>query len=373
MKDVTMPALGMAMTEGLLIGWLKQPGDHVAAGEAVAEIETDKSAMELESPADGTLGPHLFPAGAIVPIGTTLSQVVESDDVQPTSNVALAAEPEPATAAGTEEAVPAESAPASRERHQLSPRARRLAREAVRQAAAPAQAAWATMNRADVPDAAVPPMVGAGRHRALIAAKVSESWHAIPHFAVTREIRADALLALQASARIFVPTVTLTDLLLRALARAFARTTGNSSVNLGLAVATPQGVAIPILSDVLGRTLTGLAEARSAAVERAIVGRLLPGDIETPADSTLSNLGAYDIDSFTGVIYPGQTSLLTIGRARPRIVVEDGAPVVRTTFFATLNVDHRTYDGADAARLLAAFADAVQDSQSLVSGRASDA
>jgi len=366
-----MPAIGMAMTEGLLVGWLKQPGEAVVAGEAVAEIETDKTTMELESHADGILGPQLFPAGAIVAVGTALAQILDNADEPPSAGAAAAVSPQSSVPAPTEMATAVAPTPEVRERHELSHRARRRAREDARRTTDPGAAAQTAAN-APVPPPAQQPTSAAGRHRALIAAKVSQSWREIPHFAVTREIRADTLLSVRAAAKVFFPTVTLTDLILRALALSFVKTMGRSAVNLGLAVATPAGVVIPILGDVTGRTLAELADLRAAAVERAINGTLTPEDTSIVADSTLSNLGDYDIDSFTGVIYPGQTSLLTVGRARPRVVVEDGSPAVRTTFFATLNVDHRTYDGADAARLLAAFADAIQDQRSLVTGGASD-
>lgn len=362
-----MPAIGMAMTEGLLVGWLKQPGEAVVAGEAVAEIETDKTTMELESPADGILGPQLFPAGAIVAVGTALAQILDNADEPPSAGAAAAVSPQSSVPAPTEMATAVAPAPEVRERHELSPRARRLAREEARRGAASEGATGTGMKAAEPQSTSA-----AGRHRALIAAKVSQSWHEIPHFAVTREIRADTLLSVRAAAKVSFPTVTLTDLILRALALSFVKTMGRSAVNLGLAVATPAGVVIPILGDVAGRTLAELADLRAAAVERAIKGTLTPEDTSIVADSTLSNLGDYDIDSFTGVIYPGQTSLLTVGRARPRVVVEDGSPAVRTTFYATLNVDHRTYDGADAARLLAAFADAIGDQRSLVAVGASN-
>src|SRR5262249_37778600 len=112
---------------------------------------------------------------------------------------------------------------------------------------------------------------------------------------------------------------------------------------------------------VLGLDAHALARARAAAVERARRGRLSADDLGAQPASTLSNLGAMGVDHFTGVIALGQTSLLTVGRAVPRPAVgPDGGLVVRTTFNATLNVDHRQLDGADAARLLAAVAAAAE-------------
>ena len=84
MRDVTIPALGMAMTEALLLSWLKQPGDTVVEGEPIAEIETDKATMDLESPAAGLLGRHLFDAGALVPIASPVCRILEAGEVEPT-------------------------------------------------------------------------------------------------------------------------------------------------------------------------------------------------------------------------------------------------------------------------------------------------
>jgi pyruvate dehydrogenase E2 component (dihydrolipoamide acetyltransferase) len=104
-----------------------------------------------------------------------------------------------------------------------------------------------------------------------------------------------------------------------------------------------------------------LARARKAAIERARSGRLSPEDLADPPPSTLSNLGPFGVDQFTGVIALGQQSLLTVGRAAPRVVADDARTIrVRTSFLATLNADHRVIDGAGAAQLLASFAAAAQ-------------
>ena len=131
--------------------------------------------------------------------------------------------------------------------------------------------------------------------------------------------------------------------------------------DVGLAVATDFGVVIPVLRGVLATDPRGLAVARKAAVERAKAGRLDPEDLVDPPPSTLSNLGPFGVDQFTGVIALGQTSLVTVGRAAPRVVADDAHTLrIRTSFFATVNADHRVIDGAGVARLLSAFADVAQ-------------
>ncbi len=343
MAAIAIPSIGIAMTEALLVRWLKQPGDEVAAAEAVAEIETDKATMELESPTAGRLGPHLVEPGAIVPVGSVIVEVVAEGEEPGALPAATAALPGPGSAEAARPPSPSASRPGgvgSRRPHDRSPRARRLERERGAAGAAPT----------------------AGRFRQLIAAKVAESWREIPHFAVTREVDAEPMLAelevLRAAGGEQAPT--LTDLLLRGLALAL-RECGQGEGHVGLAVATDHGVVIPVIHDVLMLDAASLARARSAAVERARAGRLDPEDLGTTPPSTLSNLGSFGVDHFTGVIALGQTSLLTVGRAIPRVVADDTRTLsVRTTFHATLNADHRTIDGAEAARLLGAFALAAE-------------
>jgi pyruvate dehydrogenase E2 component (dihydrolipoamide acetyltransferase) len=344
MAEIAIPSIGIAMTEALLVKWLKQPGDEVAAAEAVAEIETDKATMDLESPIAGRLGPHLVEPGAIVPVGAVVVEVVADGEAATPSAPTESAAPGPES---TESRTPPSAASVfgpgaleGRRPHTRSPRARRLGAQ---------------------PEAPSEPQ--AERFRELIAAKVSQSWREIPHFAVTREVDAEPMLQTLAALRAseIEPEPTFTDLLLRALATGLDTAGRRAGGAVGLAVATERGVVIPVVGNVLGLDASGLARERAAAVERARSGRLGPADLESTPLSTLSNLGAMGVDHFTGVIALGQTSLLTVGRAVPRVVADgDRTLSVRTTFHATLNVDHRTIDGADAARLLLAFAEAAE-------------
>ncbi len=184
-----------------------------------------------------------------------------------------------------------------------------------------------------------------------MAAAVSRSWREIPHFAVTRELRLDAVTAAVGEVRLVAPQVTLTDVLLRALALSFVHREDRTDLDIGLAVATDRGVAIPVIHEVPRLDLLELAATRRAAVGRARAGRGHTDDGRVPV-STLSNLGAIGVDQFTGIVPFGQTSLLTVGRAASRPVVDDGVLAVGVTMLATLNVDHRVRDGQHAGELL---------------------
>ena len=360
MHDVTIPALGMAMTEAVLTRWHKQPGDPVATGDVLAEIETDKSVVDLESPADGTLGRHLAGEGAAVPVGDPVVRILAPGETETEGSagpVSVTADGAGATGDGVSAAPekPAPPPPAGqRAPHKLSPRQRQLARLAA------ASESGQTAAPPGAPPSDVPAAVTAVsdtdpvRARAAIAAQVSQSWREIPHFAVQREIDAGQADAVLAVLRRTEPAATYTDLLLRALGQALQIVVGGSG-DVGLAVATPAGVMMPVLRGVPGLTAGQLVEARGAAVVRARNGRLTTADLTSKPLASLSNLGSRGVDSFTGVIAVGQQLLMTVGRIRPRPVVRDGGLHIRPTLIATLNVDHRSFDGDRAADVLAAF------------------
>jgi pyruvate dehydrogenase E2 component (dihydrolipoamide acetyltransferase) len=202
-------------------------------------------------------------------------------------------------------------------------------------------------HRADTPS-------DVSRTRHAIAERVSQSWREIPHFAVQREIDAADGSAALATLRAKGLAATYTDLLLRALARALQDTVGGHG-DLGLAVATPAGVMMPVVAGIPSLEPAELVAARSAAVRRGRAGRLNSADLATEPVASLSNLGSRGVDAFTGVIATGQQLLLTVGRVRPRPVAIEGGLGVRPTLIATLNVDHRSFDGDLAADVLAAF------------------
>lgn len=353
MSEIFIPALGSALEQCVIVEWLRQPGELVTQGDLVALIETDKGVVDLESPGSGVMGPHRFPAGATVEVGATICEVQEGGADQERANpppqggasdgeAATAGSdlgsgtvpPERAVVASPRRTVDSSAAEGPRQRHQMSPRQR--------------AAAAAAAGAASSAPVAVPAASEGDRHREAIARQVAESWQTIPHFTASREIVARNLLAAREAQRHAHPDVSISDLLVRALALSVA---SEGPVNLGMAVATERGVAVPILTDVLDHDPSALAAVRKAAVARVREGRLLASDGASAA-ATLSNLGGYGVDHFTGVIPLGQPLLLTIGSIRQRPVVVDGELRAAPTLMATLNLDHRVYDGIHAAAML---------------------
>ena len=389
MQEIYVPALGMASDTVYLVEWLKQPGDRIEAGDEIAQIETDKAEMSIEAPDGGTLGRHRFPDATEVPSGATIAVLLaegeseEADDAAPVAAPAATGEAVPAPAAQEAVARPRDQAgPLTRsdrarlesgelEPYQASPhlRADLLAQRSAPSAApAPEPSATPTAGSTAAPTAAqatagpVPPAEpastrdrGGDRHRAAVAAAVSRSWAEIPDFAVEREVRVERLDEVLAGYRAVHRHVTFTDLVVKAFALALIETVGTSEIDLGLAVATDRGVAIPVLRDVARRDVLGIADSRRAAIERSKAARLDPDDAVEPI-CTVSNLGAHGVDSFTGIVPVGQKGILTVGSAGLRPVVENGELAVGRAMTVTLNVDHRHWDGQHAAEMLSRFA-----------------
>jgi len=366
-EEIFVPALGMAMSEAVLLAWLKEPGDAVEAGEVIAEVETDKSVLEISASAAGRLGAHRVAAGESVAVGTTVTVVLADGASEPAPSgpstaagtaaqataagtgapaapVTAAGSPPAATAgAGPPRDVPSHDVPPGRAPHRVSPRQRRLA--ALAEQAGPPAAARSSP--ADPQDSS---------WREPIARQVSRSWSEIPHFAVARDIAAGGVTDRLAGE---MPAggvrVSVTDLLVRALGRSLAR---YGSSDVGLAVATRHGVLLPVLADVAGRKLSEIAALRHSAAERARNRRSTEEDTRTPL-VTLSNLGTHGVEWFTGIIPLGQRGLLTTGTLAQRPVVKDGRLSVAWQLTAILNVDHRVWDGLDAAELLSDFGDRI--------------
>jgi pyruvate dehydrogenase E2 component (dihydrolipoamide acetyltransferase) len=182
---------------------------------------------------------------------------------------------------------------------------------------------------------------------------------------VSRLIAADALRAAVAQASAPPARVTVTDGLLRALALSIEDFDGPAAI--GLSVATDRGVVNVSVPGLVELGLRRIARLRRDVVARARQGRLTATDMQ-PTPVTLSNLGTHGVHWFTGIVPVGQGMLLTVGAIHDAAGSDNGQLVVRPSFWATLNLDHRQYDGADGARLLEAFASVVGDTRVLVGG-----
>jgi pyruvate dehydrogenase E2 component (dihydrolipoamide acetyltransferase) len=370
--DVLMPKLSDTMEEGKILRWLKRPGDHVAIGDVLAEVETDKADMELEAEAEGVLSKILVEEGGSAAVGEAIAMLADGAGKGTASGTEARERGLEAAEAETEAQEPVAKRAAMPERR--GPQVIVPPRPQARRASVPPSPA----QRAEKPAAAgrpapaqPTPAAKSGREelskiRRTVARRMAESKREIPHFYMTAEIDMNECARLKAGLAAVRPdiSVSYTHLLLRAVALALgehprvnARFVGEDSVefsagiHLGVAVALDEGLIVPVLHDCESKDVFTIADEARALVERVRTGKAEGGDL-SGGTFTVSNLGMYPIEEFAAVINPPQAAVLAVGAVAERAVVRDGALAVRSTMRVTLSSDHRVIDGAEAAQFL---------------------
>jgi len=396
--SVVMPALEMAQETGKIVSWVKKEGDAIRKGEILLEVETDKAVVEIEASADGVLGGVKSQAGAVVPVGTTIAWILAPGEQVPveTASAAPAArtmteQPRPSSAPSTRTAPSASAgtAASSSGEVQISPKARRLAKElgvdiAGLRGTGPDgiitsdDVTAAANSRAAAPaPAPAPAATGSSLSTVarLMAERTTQSWTQVPHFFLVRELDATALNDVRAKLGPGIEKdrgvkLTVTDLLVAVVARVLkkhpkmnATWSGhgiqmNPDINVSVAMAVTDGVVGAVIPKASSAALGDISVQRRDLAERARGGKLKPSDVANGTFS-ITNLGMYKIDAFSAIIPPPQAAILAVGRISDRVVAVNGQPAVRPMLTLTLSSDHRVVDGAQAALFLNDLADAL--------------
>jgi pyruvate dehydrogenase E2 component (dihydrolipoamide acetyltransferase) len=402
--EVPMPRLSDTMEQGTVARWVKHEGDHVVAGDVIAEIDTDKATMELTAYEDGVLLKILVGEGESAELGAPIALIgAEGEEVPegaprengPSSPAAPAEQPEaPPTEA---EAEPSEDEPALAEppkrpqatgELKASPIARRIAAEAgldLVELAGKGSGPEGRIVKADVeravaaggrPErAAVKPseeeeeeVVEATPMLRAVAKRMSESKATVPHFYLDAEIDVGRALELREELNQALAgedeKISVNDLIMRAAALALlenpkfhrswhdGKLVLHKSAHIGIAVALDDGLVVPVLRSVERKSMREIARESRDLVERARAGKLKQREIEGGTFS-VSNLGMFGIPSFSAVVNPPEPGILAVGAIVKRAVVGDDDVVqVRPIMAVTLSVDHRATSGAEGARLL---------------------
>ena len=408
-KEITMPKLSDTMTEGLFAGWRKNVGERIERGDILAEVETDKAVMELEAFASGILLKAMAKNGELVPVGTVLGLIGEPGELAETPVTAPLSAPETSEPARTSapalpevsadpaiSAAPADPAapqPAAAHDEQChekaSPLVRRTARDqgvdlgqvhgsgpegritqedlagftvqqGLQQEAKttpPPPSGTETLQ----PRPAEPmPIQPASSMRQAIAAAVTHSWQTIPHFSVTVEIDMDACREIVNELKAGAHPVGYNALLIKACASALERfpllcgldNDSRTDIHISFAVALPDGLLMPVIRHCNSLSVTEIEHESVRLIEKCQGGRLSSAEMSGGSFS-VSNLGMYGVDEFSALIMPGQTAILAVGAVSDRAVVRNGGLAAAATMRVTLSSDHRSVDGAYAARFLA--------------------
>ena len=430
-----MPRMSDTMEEGNIVSWLKSEGEEVEAGETLAEVETDKATMELDSYFDGVLL-HIAVKEGPVPIDGIIAVIGQkgedwkkaiaqaeggsngggegasaSTDEGQTKEAKQVAEP-------SQVAAPAEAA-ADDKRVKASPLARSIAKEAgidlanvsgsgdggrivkrdveeavekkvaAPQAAppAPASAPAAQPAKEEAPKEQAPQVVpfafsagGANyeekpisQMRKTIARRLSESKFTAPHFYLKREINMDRAVQLRERLKDVAPTkISFNDLVIKAVAAALRlhpavnsswqgdKIRINKDVNVGVAVAVEDGLLVPVLRYTDMKTLSQINVEVKELAGLAKKRKLQPDQMEGNT-FTVSNLGMFGIEEFTGIINPPDACILAVGAIVQKPIVKNGEILIGNIMKVTLSCDHRVVDGATGAQFLQTLAGILED------------
>lgn len=406
---IRMPRLSDTMEEGNIVSWLKKEGDSVKPGDILAEVETDKATMELESYHAGTLiyigvksGP--VPVDGIIAMigqpGEDVNAILQQETAKGPQAAATPATPAPAAPEAPAPAIPAptpvQPAPApvaavaaaevTDQRLKASPLAKSLASEAgvsldalrgsgdngriVKKdveaylsspvAAPAAGAAISTPVLTDFQYGDVP----VTQMRKTIARRLGESKFSAPHFYLTVEINMDNAVEARTAVNTVSPVkISFNDIVIRACAAALRKhpainaswlgdkITYHRDIHIGVAVAVEDGLLVPVIRHADGKTLAAINTEVRELANKAKTKKLQPQEM-TGNTFTISNLGMFDIDEFTAIINPPDACILAVGSIAQKPVVKNNEIVVGHVMKVTLSCDHRVVDGATGAQFL---------------------
>ena len=413
MADITMPKMGFDMTEGTIVRWLKKVGDFVNKGEAVAEIETDKVTIEIESFVSGTLSEIVSPAGSRTPVGGVIARTSDgASAAAPAAPVAAvaavtpAAAPVAAVAAVTPAAAPVAAVATGDVK--ASPIAKRMAHEhgldlgtiqgsgpqgrivrddvsaamvgrpagTVAPVATPvAPVAPVAPAAPEAPVAPALPSAAAGstvvplsNMRRTITRRLTQSWQTAPHFYITMDVNMDAALTLRK--QINAPLskeqqISINDMIVKACGVALVAYPNlnasfveegiqlNPNVNVSIAVALDSGLVAPVITNADSRSLGAVSRESKRLIGLARDGKLGAENLQG-GTFTVSNLGMYGVTEFDAIITPPQCAILAVGAVRRIPVFKgDSNDVVAANICSiTISADHRITDGAEGAKFV---------------------
>ncbi len=420
---IRMPRMSDTMEEGNIVGWVKKVGDAVEPGDLLAEVETDKATMELESYHEGVLL-YIGVAEGPVPVNGILAVIGEAgEDYKAALAAAEAeeggnangeveqeavAEPEPAMAEASPAAPAAPATTNTDTRLKASPLARRIASEAGvdlqqvsgsgdngriikrdiesflqnQPATSPAPAAAPAQEEA--PSPAVPAFsfnangdnfedIRVSQMRKTIARRLGESKFTAPHFYLTVEINMAKTMAARKQINEIAPVrISFNDIIVKASAAALRQHPAvnsswlgdtirrNGDINIGVAVAVEDGLLVPVIRHADMKSLSQIKVEIKDLAGKAKERKLQPQEMQGNT-FTISNLGMFDIEEFTAIINPPDACILAVGSIVEKPIVVDGEIVVGNMMKVTLSCDHRVVDGATGAQFLQTLKGILED------------
>jgi len=418
---IRMPRMSDTMEEGVIAAWHKKVGDKIKAGDLLAEVETDKATMELESYQEGTLlyigvekGASVKVNGILAILGKEGEDYKSLLDAVPKEKEATPEEEKDSTATKNEVEKPAaepvatkaetsatknEPAVASEDaRLKASPLAKKIASEKgidisqlkgsgddgriVKKDVEAFSTAPQTTESKSISQPIVLPSISGeesfdeiavSQMRKTIAKRLAESKFSAPHFYLTMQINMDKAVSARASLNEVSPVkISFNDIIVKAAAAALKqhpkvnsswlgdKIRMNHHVHIGVAVAVEEGLLVPVIRFANEKTLSHIAAEVKELAQKAKNKKLQPQEMQGNT-FTISNLGMYNIDKFTAIINSPDACILAVGSIQETAVVKDGSITIANMMKITLSCDHRVVDGASGSQFLLTLKSYLED------------
>ena len=382
--EVIMPALNPGQETGILLEWLKQEGETIEKGEPLMEVETDKANVEVEAEATGILSNISVQPGDEIHVGEVIAMILSEDESAPksikddSSTQTAVTENEVKHHSGNSEKMESIET-VSKNKIAASPKVKQYAKKegldlSSIKGSGPGGAilmedVLAIQSTAEKEDNDFQ----TGKGWLLMADRLTESWTSAPHFSIVRNLDATNLAAHKKETKAnSSANITFTDLLVKYAASSLkehprvnaslidGKLIKNLAINIGIAVATEDGLIVPVIHNADELSLEEITERRKELVARTQEGKLRSGDLDA-GTFTISNLGMFDVDSFNAIINPPQSAILAVGRIIDQVVPMDGKPVIRPMLTINLSFDHRVIDGARGAHFLQTLSNLIEN------------
>ena len=382
--EVIMPALNPGQETGILLEWLKQEGETIEKGEPLMEVETDKANVEVEAEATGILSNISVQPGDEIHVGEVIAMILSEDESAPksikddSSTQTAVTENEVKHHSGNSEKMESIET-VSKNKIAASPKVKQYAKkEGLDLSSVKGSGPGGAILMEDV--LAIQSTVEkedndfqTGKGWLLMADRLTESWTSAPHFSIVRNLDATNLAAHKKETKAnSSANITFTDLLVKYAASSLkehprvnaslidGKLIKNLAINIGIAVATEDGLIVPVIHNADELSLEEITERRKELVARTQEGKLRSGDLDA-GTFTISNLGMFDVDSFNAIINPPQSAILAVGRIIDQVVPMDGKPVIRPMLTINLSFDHRVIDGARGAHFLQTLSNLIEN------------
>jgi pyruvate dehydrogenase E2 component (dihydrolipoamide acetyltransferase) len=391
-ETVQMPKLGFDMAEGVLVRWVKLEGDAVVKGDVLAEIETDKATVEVESQFTGQMLSHLVEQDSVVPVGTPIAMIGEAGEKVTIPAASTAEEPAKAPAQ-PEKSVSKSPEPAAEipdakgDRIKVSPVARKMAEDhQVNLSSLAGSGPGGRIVKVDVENAlkqspvsrtqplpSTRPLVTPAdqkvplnKLRQIIGRRMAESKQTVPHFYLSRAYPVERLMTMRSEINLLLPAeekLSVNDFIVKAVALTLAEFPNLNAalmdneivqygdINIGNAVALEDGLMTIVSHNANLKSIRTISAETKEMVQRARSGKVKTEDIEGSTFS-ISNLGMYKIDHFSAIINPPEAAILAVGAAQKVPVVKDDAIEIAWMMNMTISADHRITDGAESAEFM---------------------